>query len=108
MINSTVLMSGVGYFIDEAPINPFMTKHEPIDLAKAAQEHEAIQRALESVGVTVKRVAPPTNCQDGVLTANWALVRSDKAVLARLPNARKAGGPTRWCHGSCLSIWSLR
>jgi len=34
-------------------------------------------------------VPSPTDSQDGVYTANWALVRGDKAVLARLPSARK-------------------
>lgn len=90
MINATVLMSGVSYFSDDAPINPFMTKQAPIDLEKAKQEHDAIGQALESVGVSVQHVEPPKDCQDGVFTANWALVRGDKAVLARLPNARKA------------------
>ncbi|HCR55907.1 TPA: amidinotransferase [Candidatus Saccharibacteria bacterium] len=90
VINSTVLMSGVDYFSDEAPINPFMTQHAPINLEKAKQEHDNIQQALESIGINVKRVDPPASCQDGVFTANWALVRGDKAVLARLPNARKA------------------
>lgn len=89
-INTTVLMSGVDYFDDNQAINPFMTQVEPINLAAAQVEHQTIQEALESAGVTVIKVDPPTNCQDGVYTANWALVRGDKAVLASLPNARKA------------------
>lgn len=88
-MNRTVLMSGVEYFSDAAPINPFMDSSVAIDLAEAADEHRAIQLALEQAGVTVTRVAPPANCQDGVFTANWALVRGNQAVLARLPNARK-------------------
>lgn len=83
-------MSGVDYFADDQPINPFMTQAEPIDRAKASEEHARICQALESAGVTVVQVTPPENCQDGVYTANWALVRGDKAVLASLPNARKA------------------
>ncbi len=43
--------------------------------------------------MSVERVDPPADCQDGVFTANWALVRGDKAVLARLPNARKDEEP---------------
>jgi N-dimethylarginine dimethylaminohydrolase len=86
-------MSGTSYFADDAPINPFMDKDTPIDLEVAKHEHDAIQAALESVGVTVERVDPPADCQDGVFTANWALVRGDKAVLARLPNARKDEEP---------------
>jgi N-dimethylarginine dimethylaminohydrolase len=90
MFNTTVLMSGVDYFDDGQAINPFMTQAEPIDLEKAKLEHEGIRAALESAGVTVIKVDPPKDCQDGVYTANWALVRGDTAVLAALPNARKA------------------
>ena len=89
-INKTVLMSGVDYFDDGQAINPFMTQTEPISLEKARAEHQQIQQALRDAGVTVITVDPPAGCQDGVYTANWALVRGDKAVLASLPNARKA------------------
>lgn len=88
--NHTVVMSGVDYFDDSAPINPLMTQSDPIDLHEAAKEHNRIGQALESAGVKVHRVAPPSGSQDGVFTANWALVRGDTAVMARLPNARKA------------------
>jgi N-dimethylarginine dimethylaminohydrolase len=83
-------MSGIDYFDDTQAINPFMTKVVPIDRAEARIEHQNIRKALESAGVTVIKVDPPIDCQDGVYTANWALVRGDKAVLASLPNARKA------------------
>lgn len=89
-INQTVLMSGVQYFDDAAPINPFMGDASPINLQTAQQEHDAIKHALETAGIKVIEVDPPENCQDGVYTANWALVRGDTAVLASLPNARKA------------------
>jgi N-dimethylarginine dimethylaminohydrolase len=90
LLNETVLMSGADYFSDEQAINPMMTQDEPINLAEAMREHGRIRQALETAGVKVMTVAPPIGCQDGVFTANWALVRGDKAVLARLPNARKA------------------
>jgi N-dimethylarginine dimethylaminohydrolase len=89
LINQTVLMSGVDYFDDSQPINPFMTQAEPINLNKAKLEHQQIRQALESAGVTVVQVDPPAGCQDGVYAANWALVRGNTAVMARLPNARK-------------------
>jgi N-dimethylarginine dimethylaminohydrolase len=89
LINQTVLMSGVDYFDDSQPINPFMTQAEPINLDKAKLEHQQIRQALESAGVTVVQVDPPAGCQDGVYAANWALVRGNTAVMARLPNARK-------------------
>lgn len=88
MLNSTVLMSGAEYFSNDAPINPYYAD-ESIDVEKAKKEHAEIQAALESAGVNVVKVAAPPTSQDGVYTANWALVRGKKAVLASLPNARK-------------------
>lgn len=92
-INATVLMSGVDHFDDQAAINPFMHADVSIDRAKAQAEHDRIRAALESAGVHVICVAPPARCQDGVYTANWALVRGDKAVMSVLPNARKGEEP---------------
>jgi len=88
-INATVLMSGVDYFDDQAPINPFMHADVAIDREKARAELNSIRSALESAGVQVLQVSPPPNCQDGVYTANWALIRGDTAVMSVLPNARK-------------------
>lgn len=92
-MNTTVLMSGVEHFDDSAAINPFMDASVPVDRAKAAKEHAAIKAALESAGVTVHQRPAPAGCQDGVYTANWALVRGDTALLSRLPNAREAETP---------------
>jgi N-dimethylarginine dimethylaminohydrolase len=88
-INTTVLMSGVDYFDDQAAINPFMHADIAIDRTKARTELDSIRASLESAGVQVLQVAPPLDCQDGVYTANWALIRGDTAVMAVLPNARK-------------------
>lgn len=82
-------MSGADYFSNDEPINPYYAD-ESVDVQIAILEHQTIQRALESAGVTVVNVAPPSTSQDGVYTANWALVRGNKAVLARLPHARKS------------------
>lgn len=86
-------MSGVDHFDDQAAINPFMHADVSIDRAQAQVEHARIRAALESAGVRVVRVAAPARCQDGVYTANWALVRGDKAVMSVLPNARKGEEP---------------
>ena len=88
-INKTVLMSGADFFDDAAAINPFMNAHVPVDRTKAQAEHIVIRTALQDAGVKVVQVQPPASCQDGVYTANWALVRGDKAVMSTLPNARK-------------------
>jgi N-dimethylarginine dimethylaminohydrolase len=88
--NMRVLMSGAEYFGDDDAINDLMDSKIPVNTQKAAQEHGRIKQALESAGVTVKQVAAPPDCQDGVYTANWALVREGKAVMSRLPNTRKS------------------
>ena len=87
-INRTVLMSDARHFSAEQAINPYYFDSQT-DTNLAQQEHDAIRTALESVGVTVITVPSPTDSQDGVYTANWALVRGNKAIIARLPNVRK-------------------
>jgi len=88
-INTHLLMSGVDYFDDGQAINPFMDETIPVNIERARAEHNAVREAFESAGITVTQVAPPEDCQDGIYTANWALVRGNHAVLASLPNARK-------------------
>lgn len=89
MLNRAVIVSSAEYFDNAKQINPYYHK-ESIDLRRAKRELEQIADCLEQAGVTVHRVGAPKNSQDGVYTANWALVRGQMAVLARLPNARKA------------------
>lgn len=82
-------MSDALNFSAQQAINPYYFDSHT-DTSLAQQEHDSIKRALESAGVTVVNVTSPHESQDGVYTANWALVRGDKAVTARLPNVRKA------------------
>lgn len=89
MLNHKVLMSSAAYFSNEQPINPYYAD-ELVDVAAARAEHSTIRRCLETAGVEVIMVDAPPTSQDGVYTANWALVRGGLAVLARLPEARKA------------------
>lgn len=92
-INQTVLMSGADYFNDGFAINPYMDSKVPVNVERATIEHDTIREALEAAGVTVKQVAPPQGCQDGVYTANWALCRGNKAVMSKLPNKRQDEEP---------------
>jgi N-dimethylarginine dimethylaminohydrolase len=92
-INSHVLMSGADYFSDKLAINAHMDDRLAVDVAKAKAEHQSILDALQQAGVKVTKVNPPENCQDGVYTANWALIRGKKAVMSRLPNARTLEEP---------------
>lgn len=88
MINSKVLMSDALHFSAEQAINPYyFDSHTDTNIAQA--EHDAIRTALIQAGVEVITTPSPSDSQDGVYTANWALVRGDKAVLARLPNVRR-------------------
>lgn len=87
-LNTTVLMSGADYFDDQFAINAHMDSRVPINLDKAKAEHAAIRQALEQAGIKVIQTQPPADCQDGVYTANWALVRGNKALMSVLPDKR--------------------
>ena len=82
-------MSDALNFSAEQAINPYYFDSQT-NTTLAQAEHDSIRSALESAGVTVITVASPIDSQDGVYTANWALVRGNKAIPARLPNVRKA------------------
>lgn len=87
--NSHVLMSDAHAFSTNLAINPYYGNSAP-NLAQVEAEHASIKQLLESAGVTVTQVAAPEGSQDGVYTANWALIKGKKAILSRLPDARKA------------------
>lgn len=82
-------MSGAEYFNDSDAINALMDDRILVDVKGAIDEHNAIKNALEQAGVSVKQVAAPAGCQDGVYTANWGLSRNGKILISRLPNKRK-------------------
>jgi N-dimethylarginine dimethylaminohydrolase len=86
-------MSGADYFSDRQAINAHMDDRLLVDIDKAQTEHQSIRDALHQAGVEIIKVAPPKDCQDGVYTANWALIKGNKAVMSRLPNARKGEEP---------------
>jgi N-dimethylarginine dimethylaminohydrolase len=81
-------MSGADFFSNDAPISPYYDD-ERTDISAAQRDHATTRAAFESAGIDVVKVDPPNDSQDGVYTANWALVHGDKAIVARLPNARK-------------------
>lgn len=89
MINRTILMSDARHFTAEQAINPYYFDSYT-DKVQAQLEHDAIRFALQKAGVTIFTTEAPEESQDGVYTANWALVRGDRAVLARLPAVRQA------------------
>ena len=89
MINQKLLVSGADFFADDYEINPYYAK-KGIDVKKAIAEHNEIISCFKQAGIEIIKVAPPENCQDGVYTANWALVKDGIAVMSRLPKARQA------------------
>ena len=92
MINQKLLVSGAEFFADDFKINPYYGG-DAIDQAKAIAEHEAILACFKQAGIELVKVDAPENCQDGVYTANWAITRNGKAIMSRLPKARKAEEP---------------
>lgn len=93
LINQTVLMSGAEYFNDDYAINPYMDSSVAVDTTEAIKEHQAVAEALKSAGIEIIKTNAPAGCQDGVYTANWALVRGNKAILSSLPPQRQAEQP---------------
>ena len=89
MINQKLMVSGADYFADTYEINPYYNQSK-IDVQKAVAEHNLILECFKKAGIELVKVDPPKDCQDGVYTANWALVKDGVAVMARLPKARKA------------------
>lgn len=92
-INKKVLMSGADYFDDRQAINAYMDDRITVDIEKAKSEHLSIQSAFKEAGIEVVTVPPPEACQDGVYTANWALIAGKKAIMSNLPNVRQAESP---------------
>lgn len=82
-------MSDANHFAADQAINPYYSDTS-VNRQTAVREHAAIASLLETAGVTVLRTVSPADSQDGVYTANWALVRGETAVLARLPAVRRA------------------
>ena len=89
MINQKLLVSGADYFADTYEINPYYTQNK-INVNKAMAEHKLILDCFKEANIELIKVKPPKNCQDGVYTANWALIKDGTAVMSRLPEARKA------------------
>lgn len=82
-------MSDALHFSAEKAINPYYGDPE-VDQSIASKEHQSIVQALSSADIKIIQVPSPETSQDGVYTANWALVRGDVAIISRLPEVRKS------------------
>ncbi|MBV9847457.1 MAG: amidinotransferase [Kutzneria sp.] len=92
-MNTTLLMCDAHHFRIDYEINPYMRTSVQPNLAAAVAEHEAIIAAHQAAGRTVERLASRPDCPDMVYTANAAVVRGGRAVLAKLPAERDAETP---------------
>lgn len=90
MLNSTLLMSSAHFFGNDHKLNPYYQDGETVDTAKAEIEHTGIKDALHRAGAEIITVDAPPTSQDGVYTANWALVRDRVALMATLPPSRQS------------------
>ena len=88
-------MSGAEYMSNELEINPYMDSSQPFDVAKAVEQFNGIRRELTGVGIEVLKYDAPKGCQDGVFTANEALLSIDDStmLMARLPKGREQETP---------------
>lgn len=95
LFNQQVLMSGAEFMSNQLAINPYMDSSEPIDLAKAVEQHANIRKALESIGIEVVKRDAPADCQDGIFTANVGLLGIDDetVLIAQLPKGREQETP---------------
>lgn len=82
-------MSDAKNFSVDHPINPYYGSPS-VDKDRSQAEHDSIREALIEAGVKVISVKSPVDSQDGVYTANWALTKNKKAIMARLPEVRSA------------------
>ncbi len=88
-----LLMCAADYFRIDYEINPYMHVGVQPDVAAAVAEHDRIVAAHLAAGRKVEFVDADPGCPDMTYTANAAVVRGDRAVLATLPPERAAETP---------------
>ena len=88
LYNQNLLMCRPDYFRIAYQINPYMDISSQPDEAKLTPEYAALVAAHEAAGHTLEFIDPDPAWPDMVYTANVALVRGKKAVLANLPKER--------------------
>lgn len=92
-MNTELLMSDATHFRVDYEINPYMHTEVQPDRAAAIAEHQAIVAAHLAAGRKVEFVEAVPDCPDMVYTANAAVVRGKRAVLANLPPQRRTETP---------------
>ncbi len=64
---------------------------EPIDLARAREQHDAYERALQDLGCTIHRLPALHDLPDSVFVEDTAVVLPEAAVMARLGSESRRG-----------------
>jgi N-dimethylarginine dimethylaminohydrolase len=88
-----LLMCSARYFRIDYEINPYMHVGVQPDVEAAIAEHEGIVAAHLAAGRKVEFVDADPACPDMTYTANAAVVRGNRAVLATLPPERAPETP---------------
>ncbi|MGW4523074.1 dimethylarginine dimethylaminohydrolase family protein [Amycolatopsis sp. NPDC004378] len=110
MTHQRLLMCSARYFRIEYEINPYMHVGVQPDVDAAIAEHENIVEAHLAAGRKIEFVDADPACPDMTYTANAAVVRGDRAVLATLPPERAAETPHHraWLESHGFEVESTR
>lgn len=105
-MNQHLLVSDAQNFSVEFEINPYMSTADQPDSAAAIAEHVAIVAAHKAAGRTIEYLPTVAHCPDMIYTANAALTRGKKAVLADLPKERQPELPhyRRWLESQGFEV----
>ncbi|MFK0250329.1 dimethylarginine dimethylaminohydrolase family protein [Amycolatopsis azurea] len=89
-MNTILLMSDARHFRVDYEINPYMDTAVQPDPEAAVVEHDELVAAHLAAGRKVEFLPAAPECPDMVYTANAAVVRGSRVVLANLPPERCA------------------
>ncbi len=101
------LMCSPTYFTVDYEINPWMHKHDQVNVAKAKQEFLRLKTLYLRLGCKVFSLAPVKNLPDMVFTANGAVVHNKTALISNFRYAQRRAETSvfkHWFrqHGFCV------
>jgi N-dimethylarginine dimethylaminohydrolase len=91
-----ILMCPPDHFGVEYEINPWMHIHNQVDHSLALEQWNALYGAYGELGQDVDLVEPVPGNPDMVFTANAAVVRDRRAVMARFRHPERQGEEPFW------------
>ena len=86
----TYLMCPPEHFAVEYAINPWMNPGQPVDVALAMRQWQALSDAYSSLGHTVNTITPEPGLPDMVFAANGATVIGGKVLGSRFKHKERA------------------